>query len=260
MQKLSIVIICKNSSAVIEKTLQSFAGLTDDIIVYDNGSTDGTQEIIKKYGANLVNGNWEGFGKTKNKANSLAKYEWILSLDADEAIDDELKHSLQQLPYGNEKTIYEIRFKNFVGDKYLKYGEWGRDRHIRLFNHNDVTWNDAGVHEQLIIPGNMQIKKLKGYVLHHTADSFNDFEKKMKKYAALNAEKYFKNGKQTWWGKQWLSAAVSFLQNYFFRLGFLDGKAGFTCARISAGYSFLKYARLREKNRQLTIDNKQKTA
>lgn len=246
MQKLSIVIICKDSSGVIEKTLQSFAGITDDIVVYDNGSTDGTQEIVKKCGANLFNGTWEGFGCTKNKANSLAKYNWILSLDADEAIDDELKHSLQQLPYGNEKTVYAIRFKNFVGDNYLKYGEWGRDRHIRLFNRNDVTWNDAEVHEQLIVPGNMQVKKLKGFVLHHTADNFKEFEKKMTKYAALNAEKYFKKGKQTWWGKQWLSAAVSFLQNYFFRSGFLDGKAGFICARISARYTFLKYVKLKE--------------
>jgi len=250
MQKLSIVINCKNSSGVIGKTLQSFAGATDNIVVYDNGSTDGTQEIVKNCGANLFEGTWEGFGKTKNKANSLAKYDWILSLDADEAIDDELKQSLQQLSYGNEKIVYEIRFKNFVGKKYLKYGEWGRDRHIRLFNRKDVTWNNADVHEKLIIPDNMQVKKLKGYVLHRTAENFMEFEKKMKKYAALNAEKYFKDGKQAWWGKQWLSATFSFLQNYFFRLGFLDGQDGFTCARISASYTFLKYARLRELSRQ----------
>jgi len=250
MQKLSIVIICKNPEGVIGKTLQSFAGTTNDIVVYDNGSTDGTEEIVKKYGANLFNGTWEGFGKTKNKANSLAKYDWVLSLDADEAIDDELKESLQNLPYGNEKTVYEIRFKNFVGDKYLKYGEWGRDKHIRLFNRSDIRWNEAGVHEQLIIPDNIQVKKLKGYVLHRTAENFKEFENKMKKYAALNAEKYFKDGKQAWWGKQWLSAAFSFVQNYFFRLGFLDGKDGFTCARISASYTFLKYAKLREMDSQ----------
>lgn len=250
MQKLSIVIVCKNSSGVIGKTLQSFVGATDDIVVYDNGSTDSTREIVKKCGATLFDGTWEGFGKTKNKANSLAKYDWILSLDADEAIDDELKQSLQQLVYRNEKTVYEIRFKNFVGNKYLKYGEWGWDRHIRLFNRNDVSWNDAGVHEQLLIPADTLIKKLKGYVLHRTAENFKDFEEKMKKYAALNAVIYFNNGKQTWQGKQWLSPVFSFLQNYFFRLGFLDGKAGFTCARISARYTFLKYTRLREMNSQ----------
>lgn len=249
MQKLSVVIVCKNSSGVIEKTLQSFAGLTDDIVAYDNGSTDGTQEIVKKFGANLFSGSWEGFGKTKNKANSLAKYNWILSLDADEAIDDELKKSLLLLPFNHQKTVYDLLFKNFVGDKYLKYGEWGKDHHIRLFNRNEVQWNDAAVHEQLIIPHDIKVERLKGYVLHRTASSFPEFEKKMTGYAALNAAKYFKLGKRRWWGKQWLSPAFSFLQNYIFRLGFLDGSAGYHCALISARYTFLKYEKLNELNK-----------
>ncbi len=235
---------------MIGKTLESFAGLTDDIVVYDNGSTDGTQEIVKKVGANLFTGSWEGFGKTKNKANSLAKYNWILSLDADEAIDDDLKHSLLQLPCNSEKTVYDLLFRNFIGDQYLKYGEWGKDHHIRLFNRNDVTWNDAAVHEQLIIPGDMQVQRLKGYVLHRTANNFTEFENKMVGYASLNAQKYFKQGRKTWLGKQWLSTIFSFFQNYIFRLGFLDGKPGFKCARISARYTFLKYATLKELHRQ----------
>lgn len=250
MQKLSVVIICKNAAGVIGKTLQSFAGLTDDIVVYDNGSTDGTKEIVKHVGANLFTGSWDGFGKTKNKANSLAKYNWILSLDADEAIDDDLKHSLQQLPYNSEKNVYDLLFRNFIGDQYLKYGEWGKDHHIRLFNRNDVTWNDAAVHEQLIIPDGIQVQRLKGYVLHRTANSFPEFEKKMIGYASLNAQKYFKQGKKPWFGKQWLSTIFSFLQNYIFRLGFLDGKPGFECARISARYTFLKYAKLKELNKE----------
>jgi glycosyltransferase involved in cell wall biosynthesis len=259
MQKLSVVIICKNSAGVIEKTLQSFAGLTDDIVVYDNGSTDGTTEIVKKVGANLFSGSWEGFGKTKNKANSLAKYNWILSLDADEAIDDELKHSLQQLPCDNERTVYDLLFRNFVGHRFLKYGEWGRDHHIRLFNRKDVRWNDDAVHEQLIIPDGMEEKRLKGFVLHRTANNFEEFEEKMNGYAVLNAQKYFNQGKKTGWGKQWLSPVFSFMQNYIFRLGFLDGKAGFDCARITARYTFLKYAKLKALNRQLTTGSKHET-
>ena len=246
MQKLSVVIICKNSASVIGKTLQSFAGLTDDIVVYDNGSTDNTAEIVQRSGANLFNGNWDGFGKTKNKANSLAKYNWILSLDADEAIDDELKNSLLCLSFTNEKVVYDISFKTFLGDKYLKHGEWGGDHHIRLFNRNEVRWNDAAVHEQLMIPDAMQVKKIKGYVLHRTAENFHDYEKKMEDYASLNAKKYFKQGKRLWWGKQWLSPIFSFVQNYIFRLGFLDGRDGYTCARITAGYTFLKYKKLKE--------------
>ena len=96
MQQLSVVIVCKNGANVVGKTIESFSGLTDDVLVYDNGSTDGTQEIVRRTGAKLVEGTWEGFGRTKNKANALAKYDWIFSLDADDAIDEELKKNLLQ--------------------------------------------------------------------------------------------------------------------------------------------------------------------
>ena len=186
------------------------------------------------------------FGKTKNKANSLEKYNWILSLDADEAIDEELKKSLLQLSFNNEKIVYDLPFRNFVGDKYLKYGEWGKDSHIRLFNRTAIQWDDAAVHEELIIPATIKMERLKGYVLHRTTNNFQEYEKKMEAYAMLNAEKYFKQRKKIWWGKQWLSPAFAFIQNYIFRLGFLDGRDGYTCARITARYTFLKYKKLKE--------------
>src|SRR6186713_3700345 len=125
MQMLSVVIICKNGAAVIGETIKSFSGLTDDILIYDNGSTDNTKDIVKQSNARLIEGSWEGFGKTKNKANALAKYEWILSLDADEAIDEELKESLLQQDLADEKNVFEFKFKNFLGSKWVRFGEWG---------------------------------------------------------------------------------------------------------------------------------------
>ena len=91
MVKISIVLICKNEVDVIGRTLKSLEGITDDIIVFDSGSTDGTQQFVKQFGVNLQEGEWEGFGKEKNTANQFAKYDWELNLDADEAIDEELK-------------------------------------------------------------------------------------------------------------------------------------------------------------------------
>ena len=246
MQRLSVVIICRNGANVIGETIKSLVGLTDDVLIYDNGSTDGTQDIIKRTGARLIEGTWEGFGKTKNKANALAKYDWILSLDADEAIDEILKKNLQQLDLNDVKKVCEFRFKNFLGDKWLRFGEWGDDKHIRLFNRNRVRWNDADVHESLLLPLGTRIIPVSGYVLHKTANSIDEYKNKLNRYAELNADKYFKQGKRSDSFKMFFSPFFSFIKNYFFKFGFLDGPVGFRCASINAQYTFLKYKKLKE--------------
>lgn len=246
MQQLSVVIICKNEAHIIDKVLESLFGLTDNIIIYDNGSTDSTIEKVKSYPVRLERGDWEGFGKTKNKAIGLAKYDWILSLDADESIDEELKRALLDLTLDDEKTVYDLRFRNFLGKKPLHYGEWGKDHHIRLFNRKHVLWNDAPVHEELIIPPGFNIKKLNGLVLHFSMRDMNDYTLKMARYAMLNAEKYFGQGKKASWYRLKLSPGFTFIHNYIFRFGFLDGQAGFIAAKMTAWYTFLKYSRLKE--------------
>lgn len=252
MQSLSVVIVCKNEAGIIGTTLQSLQGLTDDIVVYDNGSTDDTVAIAQQYATNVIRGEWEGFGKTKQKAVALARHDWILSLDADESIDEELKNSLLNLSLKDDTVVYEIKFKNFFGNQWLKYGEWGNDSHIRLFNRKKVNWNDAPVHEGLVLPGGIQKKRMKGYVLHYTATDIQRYKTKLMKYAALNAEKYFEQGKKIGWLKKYISAFFSFTQNYVFRAGFLDGKAGYHCAMLTATYTFNKYKNLEQLIRPAT--------
>jgi glycosyltransferase involved in cell wall biosynthesis len=249
MQKVSVVIICKDEEEEIGRTLQSLGGLTDDIVVLDNGSTDNTKNIVRDLGARLVEESWEGFGKTKNKATRFAKYDWILNLDADESIDAELKNSLLNLPLQNADEVFEIKFKNFFGDTYLRFGEWGRDRHIRLFNREKVNWNEAIVHEGLIFPPGVRIEKLKGFVLHYTVKNRAEFAGKMLRYGLLNAEKYAREGKRSSWLRIYLAPVFTFLKYYIFRLGFLDGRAGFICATMSSYYTHVKYARLLELNK-----------
>ena len=246
MQRLSVVVICKNGAKVIGETIKSFSGLTDDILVYDNGSTDATKDIVKESTARLVEGSWEGFGKTRNKANAFARYDWILSLDADEAIDEELKESLLKYDLSDEKKVFEFKFKNFLGNKWLRFGEWGDDKHIRLFNRKKTNWNNAEVHESLLLPTGVKVISIPGHVLHKTAPDIATYENKMENYAALNAEKYFKQQKRSGSLKMFFSAIFSFIKNYFFKLGFLDGAPGYHCARINARYTFLKYKRLDE--------------
>ena len=249
MTKISVVIVCRNEADSIGRTLESLRGLTDDVVVFDNGSTDGTQQIVKGYDVRLHEGIWEGFGTTKRKATALARYDWILNLDADEALDEELKKSLLSMDPSNDLVVYDLKFKNFLGNRLLKYGEWGGDHHIRVFNRRKVNFNDAPVHENLHFPPGIVIKKLDGHVLHETMRDMDEYGHKMVQYAMLNAEKYFNQGRRSGLFKIILSPAFAFINYYLLKLGFLDGYAGYVCARMTAWYTFMKYARLRELNK-----------
>jgi glycosyltransferase involved in cell wall biosynthesis len=244
--KFSIVIVCKNEEGSIERVLKSIAGLTDDVLVYDNGSTDNTIPILHKYGVRVHQGEWLGYGKTKSLAVSLAKYDWVLSIDADEALDEELQKNLQTILFNDINTAYEIKFKNFLGEKHLRWGEWGHDRHIRLFNRSIINWNEAPVHEELIIPPSVLIRKLPGAILHRTMNNTAEYSNKMVKYALLNADKHFRSGKKSSWIKRYISPKFAFAKHYIFQVGFLDGWEGLLSARMTAFYTFLKYARLHE--------------
>jgi glycosyltransferase involved in cell wall biosynthesis len=244
--KISIVVVCKNEVNAIDRLLQSVRLVTDDIVVYDNGSTDGTVEKLMEAGVHLHQGPWLGFGKTKREAVALATHEWILSLDADESLDEQLQQELIQLDLQNDKEVFDVPFKNFLGKKHLKWGEWGGDHHIRLFNRRQVNWNNAVVHEELIFPKDIRVIKLKGSILHHTMKDMADYSHKMVQYALLNAEKYFAKGKRSGFLKTRVSPALGFFMHYIIQLGFLDGWEGYTAARMTAFYTFLKYTRLRE--------------
>jgi glycosyltransferase involved in cell wall biosynthesis len=246
MSSFSIVIICRNDSHVIGRSLESLLGITDDIVVYDNGSTDGTQEIVKKLGARLYEGKWEGFGATKAKAIALAKYDWILNLDADEAVDDELNNTLKNWVPSSGKIVYTVAFKNFLGERHLKWGEWGSDFHVRLFNRKTVKWDEAPVHENLLMPDDITVQKLKGHIIHRTMEDIQDYSNKMVNYAMLSAEKYFQQGKKASWWKIRLSPGYTFIHYFILKLGFLDGYWGYVSAKMTAWYTFMKYARLRE--------------
>lgn len=246
MTAFSVVIVCKDEASVIGSTLASLRGMTDDVLVYDSGSTDGTQDIVRAAGVRLIEGAWEGFGKTKSRANTQAKYDWILSLDADEAPDETLLGNLRNWQPGSEKEVLDLSFRNFIGAHALHYGEWGRDHHIRMFNRKWVNWDDAPVHENLVMPEDVVVKKIRGFVLHRTVRDLPDYVRKMQRYALLNADKYFRQGKRASWFKLRLSPGFTFFLYYVLKLGFLDGYPGYLCAKMTAWYTFLKYARLRE--------------
>lgn len=243
---ISVVIITKNEAHIIGNTLQSLQPAISDIVIVDSGSTDNTLAICKKFNATIIETGWDGYGINKNKGIAAAKNNWILSLDADEAIDEELKTTLAGLDEKDDKIVYNIRFKNFFCNKWIRFGEWGFDEHIRLFNRKKVKWNKVAVHESLELPKGVKILKLPGHILHYTVQNIEEYNVKTENYARMNAIKYAAAGKAPNRFKQYFSPAFAFLQHYIFRLGFLDGAEGFIIAKTTARYTFLKYKYLNE--------------
>ncbi|MCE3283343.1 MAG: glycosyltransferase family 2 protein [Chitinophagaceae bacterium] len=156
MVPVSVVIMTKDESAILGKTLQSVGGLTDDIVIVDNGSTDGTVSIARSFGCRVIETEWLGYGLTKNKGIDTAKYDWILSLDADECPDATLLQAISHINFSETGVAYDLDFKTYFGNKRIKFGEWGVDHHIRLVNRQRIRWTDDKVHEQLRVPDDIQ--------------------------------------------------------------------------------------------------------
>ncbi|HVK97399.1 MAG TPA: hypothetical protein VM368_06250, partial [Flavisolibacter sp.] len=166
-------------------------------------------------------------------------------IDADEALDETLQQHLKTTSFSST-SAYRIKRKNFLGKKYLKWGEWGNDYPIRLFNKKNVNWNDDPVHEQLALPPEIKIETLHGSLLHYTMKDTFEYSQKMIAYAMLNAQKYYKQQKKASWLKRYLAPPFSFFKHYFLQLGFLDGWEGILSARMTAFYTFLKYSLLHD--------------
>lgn len=243
---LSVVIICKNEAHIIERTIHAAQQVSNDIVVVDSGSTDGTQELVKRSGARLIETNWQGYGPTKNVGAAAAQNNWILSLDADEIPDAQLIETLSSLSLNDTNTAYNLRRHAFLGNKMIRYGEWSGDAHIRVYHRSVVSWNDEPVHETLRMPANTKVVTLKGCLHHFTSRNLEEFAAKTVQYAMLNAAKYRARGKRATWLHRRFAGPLSFIKNYFIRLGFLDGEAGYTIAKMNAWYTWMKYARLSE--------------
>lgn len=234
---------------MIAACIRSAKLLTADIVVIDNGSTDGTRDIAAAYGCRVYQNSWNGYGANKNIGVELAKHEWILSIDADEILDAELVHSLQRQTLDNPGLVYDIQFKSYFGKKLIRFGSWGRGHHIRLFNRNVVRWSEQKVHEELILPKEVRKKRLSGYLHHYCVQNVDECRRKSVYYARLSAEKYFQNGKEAGLMKLYVSPVFSFVISYILLLGFLDGREGWDIARFTFRNKWLKYHRLQQMNR-----------
>lgn len=231
-----------NEEDRIQLCLESVKPIADEIIVFDSGSSDRTVEICKKYTDFVyITEDWPGYGPQKQRALNMASGDWVLSIDADEAITEDLRTKLHEtLERGPVENAFKFPRTVHLWGTSLKYGNMSRDV-LRMFKRKDGRFTDSKVHEKVLV-ANEKIGRIKASMDHYSIRDFEHYLQKNLEYAWLGSIKKFESGKKcSLWGASF-NAIWVFLQNYIFKLGVLDGKIGFLAACMYSQYAFNKYA------------------
>lgn len=248
MTQISAIIITLNEERNIERCIASLHGVADEVVVIDSGSTDNTKAICEKLGARFVHHDWAGYSGQKNFANAQAKFPYIYSIDADEALSEELKKSILEAKAKGLNGVYKHnRLTNYCG-AWIKHLGWYPDVKVRLFP-SSTRW-EGEIHEQLVFEGNPKEIFLAGDLLHYSYNNQIEHRERADKYSMLTAKKMFDQGKKASALKPLLSSIARFFSMYFIRLGFLDGGAGFRISVISAQSNAVKYRELNRLHRE----------
>jgi glycosyltransferase involved in cell wall biosynthesis len=279
---LSVVIITYNEEANLGRTLESVKPLVADgrgeIIVVDSGSTDRTVEIAKSFGAKVFVEEWKGYAAQKNSAIDKAEGDWILSLDADEEMDSELVEELLgrqgnpgspgtgarewclTLSHAKPSTLkaplgFYVRRKNYFLGRWMRWGGFWPDPKLRLFRKGSGRFENRAVHEDVQVDGPTRLVPY-GALVHHSYPTLSDYIKHMNRYSSLGAEMIVAKGKV---GFSLINIVLrplaTFVYNYFFRLGFLDGREGLLLHLYHAAYVSWKYAKAWELSRKVGTEN-----
>jgi glycosyltransferase involved in cell wall biosynthesis len=248
---ISIVIITRNEEANIARTLESVKPLVDqgngEIVVVDSGSTDSTLEIAKTYKARVFSESWKGYAQQKNSALAKANGDWVLSLDGDEELESALAEEiLLTLQRQSIHTGFWIPRKNFFLGRWIKHGGYWPDPKLRLFRKGLGEFEDRLVHEDIRL-AHGSTATLQHALLHHSYPTMSDYIRHMNEYSSLGAEMAVAKGYR---GNALVDVVLrpisTFIYNYFFRLGFLDGREGFLLHVGHAVYVAWKYAKIWE--------------
>lgn len=248
--RLSVAVITKNAARHLEACLQSVA-FADQIVVVDSGSSDDTVRIARSAGAEVIETDWPGFGPQKNRALALCRHPWVLSLDADECLSDELAAEVRgiiaaaavdgaagPMPTTSPAGFWMRRHSAFCG-QVMRHGLWGNDRVLRLFRRDLARFTDDLVHERVVVEG--PTRTLAGILIHDSVDTVDDAMAKARFYAELGARGLREKGRRAGAASALAHAVWTFLRGYLMKAGFLDGRKGLVLAYISALGTYWKY-------------------
>ena len=244
--KLSAVIITFNEERNIQRCIESLLPVADEIIVVDSFSTDRTEEICKLYSIKFFQNVFEGHIEQKNIALLKANHDWILSIDADEALSETLQKAIKKSLEAPQFDAFAMnRLTNYCG-KWVKYCGWYPDTKVRLVKKNKAHWTGTNPHDKLELKDKSQVGSLQGDLLHYSYYTKEDHFKQIEYFGNISAKELFLKGKNISVFLLYLKVITQFFKSYFVKMGFLDGKTGWLISSRSAYATLRKYQILRK--------------
>jgi glycosyltransferase involved in cell wall biosynthesis len=249
--QLSVVIITFNEEKNIARCLNSIKDIADEVIVLDSFSKDKTKEICLSQGVKFYEHAFDGHIQQKNRAITYASFPHILSLDADEALDETLIKSIKIVKSDwKHDGYYMNRLTNYCGH-WVRHCNWYPDKKLRLWDSRKGAWTGINPHDKYeLFDGDKNTSNLKGDILHYSYYSVEDHYKQVEYFTNIASKAYLEAGKGAPFYKLFLNPLAKFIDHYILHLGFLDGKAGFLISKISAYATYLKYKKIRDLKRK----------
>jgi glycosyltransferase involved in cell wall biosynthesis len=246
MESLSVVIITFNEEKNIGRCINSLIDLAQEILVVDSYSTDRTIEICESIGVKVIQNKFEGHIQQKNFALEQAQNNWVLSLDADEALSDELKQSILHTLKNPTQMGYRFnRLTNYCG-KWVRFCGWYPDSKLRLVNRNFAKWGGVNPHDKLNLEAGLIEGFLYGDLLHYSYYTKEDHFNQIEYFGQIAAQEAYNKGIRVNQVTLLLKVIIQFIKSYFVKLGFLDGLTGFIISYRSAYATLRKYQLLRQ--------------
>lgn len=240
--KISLVMIAKNEEKNIAKSLESVKGLVSEIVVVDSGSTDNTNKIAQSFGAKIFKRTFDNFSAQKNYALSLAMNEWVLHLDADEVLSEQLKEEIKNTIESTQYDGFMLTRENFFLGRKMKYSGIAKEDRLRLAKKSLSRYVGGIIHEELVVDG--KVGKFTNVFYHYTTPNLDGYFNKFEQYTTFGALKMADKNKKARIVDIVFRPPLEFIKRYILKLGFLDGLEGFVWAVLGSYYTFTKYIKL----------------
>ena len=252
--KLSVAIITFNEERNIARCLKSVASVADEIVVVDSNSTDRTRQLAEAHGARVVVQPFLGYTEQKNFAAEQCTHPHVLSLDADEALSEQLQQSVVKVKEAFQAAAYNMNRLNSYCGTWVKHSGWYPDRKLRLYDRRQGSWQGEQVHEFVQMQAGATVAHLHGDLLHYTYYTVDEHISRTARYSTLAAQAFYQQGKQHGVLKLIFSPIVAFFKHYIWGRGFMHGFYGLTIALVGAWGKAQRTLQLMEYNRKGRID------